>query len=162
MMMVDNNAGSGWQFGGGADAADPAAAGSEAAVPATAAPPADPPPAPEPAEAGGVGHPDSYTVDTAPGGDLVHVFDFESGLDHLAFGAGPATPSNYTATMAGNEADALAQATTLITAGDADYVAVQVGDDTFVYADSHGTDSVDAAIILVGHRVTELGLSDFG
>lgn len=160
MMMVDNDAGNGWQFDGAADAADPSATGGDTAVAPTVATSTDLPPAPEPAE-GGVGHPDSYSVVSAPGGELAHVFDFESGLDHLVFGAGAASPTNYTATMASNETEAFAQANSLITSGDADYVAIQVGDDTFVYADSHGTDSVDAAIILVGHRVTELGLSDF-
>jgi hypothetical protein len=42
-----------------------------------------------------------------------------------------------------------------------DVVAVQVGNDVIVFGDSHGLNEADAAVVLVGKTLADIGASDF-
>jgi len=89
------------------------------------------------------------------------ITDFTHGEDTLGFGRqisiaghpmGTATADNY--------ADAFAAAKTQIAAGAADIVAVQVGADLVVFADSYLHDHIDGAVVLVGKSLADFGAFD--
>ena len=95
-------------------------------------------------------------------GDLDRITDFTHGQDKLSFGD-PLRPVDgllYT-TTANSYGDALTLANSRVATGRTDVVAVQVGRDTFVFADSHHTDHVDVAVMLVGKSITALTIGDF-
>lgn len=94
--------------------------------------------------------------------DLGRILDFTQGQDMLHFGgAVAASPDNFVATMAASYDEARLEAIRLIEGGQADYVAVQIGDDTVVFGDN-GTDTVDSAVVLANHRVTDVNMFDIG
>ncbi|MBS0362420.1 MAG: hypothetical protein JSR98_13665, partial [Proteobacteria bacterium] len=71
----------------------------------------------------------------AVAGQMDKVTDWSSG-DFLSFSGAAATAGNYVEQSAGSFAEALAAANQQIASGAAEYVAVQVGDDVLVFADS--------------------------
>lgn len=89
------------------------------------------------------------------------ITDFTSGEDRLGFGrqVSLAGHSLWTGT-ADTYADALADAKVQIGSGAADIVAVQVGDDLVVFADSNLHDHVDGAAILVGKSIADFSSWD--
>ena len=95
------------------------------------------------------------------GADLDRITDFTHGQDHLAFGDHlKLTDANFARGTAGSYADALAFATGKITSGAADLVAVQVGSDLIVFADSTHHNHIDASVVLVGKTLSALGVGD--
>lgn len=94
-------------------------------------------------------------------GDLDRVTDFTHGEDHLAFGDHLAlTEAAYATGTAATYADALTAATSRIASGAADVVAIQVGADVIVFADSEHHNHVDAAVVLVGQTLANFGAGD--
>lgn len=94
--------------------------------------------------------------------NLGQITDFTQGEDVLRFdGAIAATPENFALLTAESYEDAQLAAIRLIENGQADYVAVQVADDVIVFGDN-GADVVDAAVVLAGRRLTDIGIHDVG
>lgn len=102
-----------------------------------------------------------HTADTVDG--LDRVTDFTAADDQLQFTGGPAaTDANFaTATAADFDAAVLA-AQDAVTNGAA-YVAVEVGGDVLVFADTDGDPTtLDAALVLVGKTLADVTVADFG
>jgi Ca2+-binding RTX toxin-like protein len=77
-----------------------------------------------------------------------------------AIGAG--TPSTYVESTAGDYASALAFANGRIALGIVNYVAVQVGSDVFVFADTAFDAGVaDSAVRLMGRTLADIGFANF-
>ena len=113
---------------------------------------------------GGAGH-DVFLMTgcrvTASDASVDRITDFTHGEDTLGFGrqASLAGHAMWTGT-AGSYAEAFADAKAQIGSGAADIVAVQVGADLIVFADSTQHDHVDGAAILVGKTIADFGAFD--
>jgi Ca2+-binding RTX toxin-like protein len=83
--------------------------------------------------------------------------------DHIRFEAIGGVSSGYSEITAANEAEALAAANALIQSGRVDVVAVQVGADVIVFADSGGDDADGAedAVRLVGVTLADISIGSF-
>lgn len=96
--------------------------------------------------------------------DLDRITDFTHGEDRLGFGDHANHVSLAGHPMATGSAadygDALAFAGQQIGSGAADLVAVQVGGDVIVFADSALRDHVDGAVVLVGRTLADIGQWD--
>ena len=93
---------------------------------------------------------------------LERVTDWTHGQDHLVFGPRDvATAANFATATAGDFSAATTAANAKIAAGSADYVAVQVGADVIVFADSHHNNgTADAAVLLVGRTLADVTFGD--
>ena len=93
---------------------------------------------------------------------LDRILDFTHGEDRLFFGHGQvATAANFATATAADFASALAAANGKIASGAADFVAVKVGADVIVFADSHHDNGgADAAVVLVGKSLADIGAGD--
>ena len=81
--------------------------------------------------------------------------------DNLSFGGAAGSAGNFVATTAGSFSAALATANQQIASGAADYVAVAVGADVVVFADSHGDNGVaDDAVTLTGRGLSDISASN--
>jgi Ca2+-binding RTX toxin-like protein len=86
--------------------------------------------------------------------DLDRITDFTHGEDSLGFGSHVSLAGHsFWSGVEANYGDALAMATDKITSGAADVVAVQVGSDVIVFADSDLHDHVANAVVLVGQTL---------
>jgi Ca2+-binding RTX toxin-like protein len=96
-----------------------------------------------------------------PTGDgMDRVLDWRPG-DSLSFSGPPGSATNYVELSAGSLADALGMANARIAAGTADYVAVAVGSDVVVFADSRGDNvAADDAVTLVARRLEDIGFAN--
>jgi hypothetical protein len=97
----------------------------------------------------------------APDG-LDQVQDFTTGEDSLDFGGLTATDTSFATDTAVDYASALAAANAKMADGTVDVVAVQVGDDVIVFADTSGDAGADEAVVLVGNTLTGVGFGDIG
>jgi Ca2+-binding RTX toxin-like protein len=97
----------------------------------------------------------------APDG-LDQVQDFITGEDSLDFGGLTATETSFATDTAVDYAAALAAANAKMADGTVDVVAVQVGDDVIVFADTAGEAGADAAVVLAGNTLTGVGFGDIG
>jgi Ca2+-binding RTX toxin-like protein len=89
---------------------------------------------------------------------LDHITDFTHGEDKLVFdGHVSLTDGNFSTGSAATYADALTLAKSQIGSGGSDVAAIQVGSDVIVFADTHHHDHVDAAVVLVGKSLADLG-----
>jgi Ca2+-binding RTX toxin-like protein len=107
---------------------------------------------------------DVFTVSgpvDAPDG-LDQVQDFTTGEDSLDFGGLTATDTSFATDTAVDYASALAAANAKMADGTVDVVAVQVGDDVIVFADTSGDAGADEAVVLVGNTLTGVGFGDIG
>jgi Ca2+-binding RTX toxin-like protein len=94
--------------------------------------------------------------------DVDRITDFTHGQDHLSFGdALKLTDGHFLTASANSYGDALTLASAKIASGADDAVAVQVGADVVVFADSHHTNHADVAVILVGRTLAGIGMGDF-
>ncbi|MDP3116711.1 MAG: hypothetical protein Q8N19_06300, partial [Phenylobacterium sp.] len=85
------------------------------------------------------------------------ITDFTAADDTIGFGiTGSAT--NYAEISVGTYAQALSDASALITSGSRDIVAVQVGADVFVFADISSNNTVTGTVQLMG--ITLAGVSE--
>ena len=85
-----------------------------------------------------------------------------SSSDQLIFASVPATAAEYVEGVAGDFTAAAAYANGLIAAGTANLVAVYVGGDVIVFADSaNNNGSADDAVILVGRGLADVGYTNF-
>lgn len=93
---------------------------------------------------------------------LDHILDFTHGEDRIVFGPhDAATAANFATATAADYTAALAAANARIAAGTSDYVAVKVGADVIVFADSHHDNgTADSAVLLVGKSLADIGYSD--
>jgi Ca2+-binding RTX toxin-like protein len=79
------------------------------------------------------------------------------GSDNLSFGGAAGAAGNFIAMSAGSFSEALTAANQQIASGAADYVAVAVGSDVVVFADSHGDNGVaDDAVTLAGRGLSDI------
>lgn len=90
---------------------------------------------------------------------LERIFDFQAGEDTFVFGA---AATDFVIVEALDYADAFADAASLLADDQADYVAVQFGDDVLVFADVNNIDAIGAAVVLVGRSLSDLGLGGLG
>jgi Ca2+-binding RTX toxin-like protein len=100
-------------------------------------------------------------------GQLDTVLDWES-QDHLFFanadtgaGVGAGTSANYVELTASDYASALAAANAQIHGGTIEYVAVQVGADVVVFADTFLNHTAGSAALLVGRSLADISASNF-
>lgn len=113
---------------------------------------------------GGAGADQFQVAGTAPTADgLDHVFDFTHAEDHLLFAGGiAATDANFATATATDYAAAMDAALQAVNGGAA-YVAVQVGLDVIVFANTDGDPAtLDAAVVLVGKTLSDIVPTDFG
>jgi Ca2+-binding RTX toxin-like protein len=98
---------------------------------------------------------------TASENSVDRITDFTHGVDTLGFGRQVSLAGHdmWTGT-AGSYAEAFADAKSVIGSGQADIVAVQVGPDLVVFADSTLHNHVDGAAILVGKTIADFGCFD--
>jgi len=94
---------------------------------------------------------------------LDHILDFTGGSDSLKFSGGPAaTDANFATATATDYATAITAAFTA-TSGGAAYVAVQVGGDVIVFADTSGVPgNIEDAVVLVGRSLSDVSSGDIG
>ena len=94
---------------------------------------------------------------------LDHVFDFTGGSDSLKFSGGPAaTDANFDTATATDYASAITAAFTAASGGAA-YIAVQVGSDVIVFADTNGDPgNLEDAVVLVGRSLSDVSFGDIG
>lgn len=109
--------------------------------------------------------------DDASGGDstesaqdgLDSILDFTTGEDTLNFGDGLAgTEENFATGDAADYDAALAAADAAMADGTVDFVAIQVGSDVIVFADTDGVAGSDTAVVLVGKTLDGVGFGDIG
>ena len=98
---------------------------------------------------------------TASEASVDRITDFTHGEDRLGFGkqVSLAGHTMWTGT-AGSYDEAYADAKAQIASGSADIVAVQVGGDVVVFADSTLHDHIDGAAVLVGKSLSDLSSWD--
>lgn len=93
---------------------------------------------------------------------LDHITDFTHGVDKISFGGHlSVTNANFETATAATFADAVALAKTDLAGGHAEVVAVQVGADVILFADTHHNDHIDTAVVLVGTTLAGVGPGDF-
>ena len=92
-----------------------------------------------------------------------HILDWTHGSDHLKFSGGPAaTDANFDTATAADYASAITAAFAATAAGAA-YVAVQVGADVLVFADTNGEPgNIEDVVVLVGRTLTDVSFGDIG
>ncbi|RAK63285.1 calcium-binding protein [Phenylobacterium kunshanense] len=96
-------------------------------------------------------------------GDLDSILDFTTGEDTLDFGQGlTGTEENFATGEAADYEAALAAANAAMADGTVDFVAVQVGGDVIVFADTDGVAGSDTAVVLVGKTLDGVGFGDIG
>lgn len=93
---------------------------------------------------------------------LDRVADFTTAEDTLDFGGLTATETSFATDTAADYDAALAAANAKMADGAVDVVAVQVGDDVIVFADNAGEAGADAAVVLTGRTLTDVGFGDIG
>jgi hypothetical protein len=94
---------------------------------------------------------------------LDQVQDFTTGEDTLDFGGLVATEESFTTDTAADLAAALAAANAKIGDGSVvDVVAVQVGADVIVFADTDAEVGADQAVVLVGRTLADISSGDIG
>ena len=110
---------------------------------------------------GGAGA-DVFVVGGPATGTLDRILDFAHGEDRLYFGPHQvATAANFATATAADFNAAKAAADAKIGSGAADFVAVKVGADVIVFADTHHDNgTADAAVILVGRTLADIGFGD--
>jgi Ca2+-binding RTX toxin-like protein len=98
---------------------------------------------------------------TASDASVDRITDFTHGEDLLGFGR-QASLAGHTLSSgtASSYADAFNQAKAQIASGAADIVALQVGADLIVFADSYQHDHLDGAAILVGKTIADFSAWD--
>ena len=113
---------------------------------------------------GGAGADQFQVAGTAPTADgLDHVFDFTHAEDHLLFAGGVAATDANFATATATDYAAAQEAALQAVNGGAAYVAVQVGLDVIVFANTDGDPAtLDAAVVLVGKTLSDIVPTDFG
>jgi Ca2+-binding RTX toxin-like protein len=93
-------------------------------------------------------------------GQMDTITDWSSG-DALTFFRGPTVPSSYVESTAADFASAKTFANAQIAGGTVEYVAMQVGGDVIVFADSHGDHGVaEDAVILAGRTLADIDASN--
>jgi Ca2+-binding RTX toxin-like protein len=111
----------------------------------------------------------SATTGTAQA-QLDRIVDWTGNDDFLRFGTGDesgpslgaGTAVNYREFTAASYADALTEANAQIAGGVVDYVAVRVGADVFVFADSQNNNGqADTAVVLAGKTLNDIGSGNF-
>jgi Ca2+-binding RTX toxin-like protein len=90
------------------------------------------------------------------------VADFTGGEDTLDFGGLTATAETFASDTADDYDAALAAANARIGDGSVDVVAVQVGADVIVFADTDGEVGADQAVVLVGRSLADVSFADIG
>ncbi len=112
---------------------------------------------------GGAGG-DTFGVDklakTAAG--LDRITDFTHGEDHIDLHGLSLDEGELGKLEAPDYASALAAANAQLADGQVDAVAVQVGGDVIVFGDTSHANHADAAVILVGRTLADIGYHDFG
>ena len=90
------------------------------------------------------------------------ILDFTHGEDRLFFGPHQvATAADFATATAADLTSAKAAADAKIAAGTIEFVAVKVGADVIVFADAnHDHKAADAAVILVGKSLADIGFAD--
>lgn len=93
---------------------------------------------------------------------VFHVVDFTSGQDQIVFGddLGVITSGDFATETADSYAAAFDLARADIRSGAADAVAVQVGADVVVFADTHDNNHVSGAVVLVGKTLGDIAPGD--
>ncbi len=98
-------------------------------------------------------------ADTVDG--LDQIFDFTSGEDRLVMGAGPGAEDTVGFGVADDFAAAMGAALQAV-AGGADYVAIEVGSDVVVFANTDEDPlTLDVAVVLVGRSLSDIAVGDF-
>ena len=93
--------------------------------------------------------------------DVDRITDFTHGEDRLGFGSHVSLAGHsFWSGSAATYGDAVAAATQQITSGAADLVAVQVGTDVIVFADTSLHNHVDTAVVLVGQTLAGISQWD--
>lgn len=94
---------------------------------------------------------------------LDHILGFTGGADSLAFSSGPtATAANFATATAANYGEAINDAFAAVTGGAA-YVAVQVGSDVVVFANTDAEPgNIEDAVVLVGRSLSDISFGDIG
>jgi hypothetical protein len=107
---------------------------------------------------------DDAAGDTAAGdAGLDRILDFTSGEDTLHFGDSlTGSEANFATATATDYDAALAAANTAMADGSIDFVAVQVGENVIVFADTDATAGSDEAVVLVGRTLDGVGFGDIG
>ncbi|MDB5443782.1 MAG: hemolysin-type calcium-binding region protein [Phenylobacterium sp.] len=113
---------------------------------------------------GGAGN-DLFVIKTEHPGKtadgLDHITDFTHGEDKISFGGHlSVTDANFETATATTFADAMALAKTGLAGGHADVVAVQVGADVILFADTHHDNHIDSAVVLVGKTLAGVAPGD--
>ena len=93
---------------------------------------------------------------------LDRITDWTHGEDRIVFGPhNTATAANFATDTQATYSAALTAANAKIAAGTVDYVAVKVGADVIVFADSyHNNGTADAGVVLVGKSLTDITFGD--
>jgi Ca2+-binding RTX toxin-like protein len=94
---------------------------------------------------------------------LDHILDWTGGTDKLQFSGGPvASDANFDTATAADYASAITAAFAA-TADGAAYVAVQVGSDVLVFADTNGEPAnIEDVVVLVGRTLSDVSFGDIG
>lgn len=107
---------------------------------------------------------DTFLIDGRMGGsmsELDQITDFTHGVDRLGMGDRVSlSGAGFWSGDAATYSDAYATATQKIASGAADIVAVQIGADVVVFADSHLHNRVDSAVVLVGRTLADVNSWD--
>jgi Ca2+-binding RTX toxin-like protein len=90
------------------------------------------------------------------------ISDWDSS-DSLVFGVGEVGSGTYVETVASDYATALSLANNAIAGGGIDYVAVQIGSNVVVFADSAGDNGTsDDAVVLASRTLADIGVENLG
>lgn len=107
---------------------------------------------------------DTFLIDGRMGGsmaELDQITDFTHGVDRLGMGDRVSlSGATFWSGDAETYTDAYAAAAQKIASGAADVVAVQIGADVVVFADSHLHNRVDSAVVLVGRTLADVNCWD--
>ncbi|MDB5417966.1 MAG: hemolysin-type calcium-binding region protein [Phenylobacterium sp.] len=113
---------------------------------------------------GGAGN-DLFVIKTEHPGKtadgLDHITDFTHGEDKISSGGHlSVTDANFETATATTFAEAVALAKAGLAGGHADVVAVQVGADVILFADTHHDNHIDSAVVLVGKTLAGVAPGD--